>query len=224
MEPDAEYLLPNSAGPLKVLSTHCDLWGLLRLQPHHTPQLGHTLILLTACGRSGMLVSPKVVEHRMPALVQTCGILLQGSMKMRKGRFSEAKVCVQAHGWGAKWRNILESKELFLPDRDGRRSGNESILGFTHPSACGNSSSDPAIHLPHSGQAPLRVKGRWFLPSFLSFVGRVYVHSITRTNVSGVWEGCHAPTPRGRQEVTASTRSPVDIMGPTPGKDRIARS
>ena len=64
-------MLPNAIGALKVPSNPCDFWGLVRFQPHQTPQLGHTLIILTTCGSSGMLVSPKLVEQRMPAIIQT---------------------------------------------------------------------------------------------------------------------------------------------------------
>ena len=58
---------PGATGALRVPSKPCDLWGLVRPQPHQTPQLGHALTILTKCGRSAIWKSPKIAEHTTPA-------------------------------------------------------------------------------------------------------------------------------------------------------------
>ena len=87
---------PGATGALRVPNKPCDLWGLVRSQPHQTPVrscINYPDHVWQVCN----LDKPQNCRAHNACISQTCGLLLQSDMKTCKEKCSEAKVLVQGH-------------------------------------------------------------------------------------------------------------------------------
>lgn len=88
------------------------------------------------------------------------------------------------------------------------------------PPSVGIPPQTPAAHLPDASRAPPEVKGHCFLSSILLFGRRGCLRSIARINTSVFGRAAVLPPPEeDRQKSPLPPAEPMDIAGPSPGKE-----